>query len=282
MNEKYLPIHVGAAINSLRNNDFDAYSAIYEVVDNSMQANSKEIKIKFKMGKPPNSRKSRPISIAFGDDGIGMDQDTVQQCLAIGYSNRYDDRKGIGRFGVGMTMGAINICAKIEVYSRPKQGNWNYTFLDISGIKNDEDPSLHPIEQRNLPQEYNDLVGDCGTLVIWTKMDRIDSEFDINELKHRLGRIYRKFIGEEIIEHDKVKKNNNLRKIFIDDDVNQELITVHDPLYFVKNPKFPTDERAKLNEEHVFEYPVHNVDKPNSGEKVGKITIRTSILPYSF
>ena len=281
-NEKISPIRVGAALKSLRNNDFDAYSAIYEVIDNSIQADAKEIKLRFKMNIPQRKVKPRPVCIIFGDDGCGMDTSTLQHCLAIGYSNRYDDRKGIGRFGVGMTMGAINVCDKIEVYSREKQGNWGYTFLDNSGLDNDVDPFLHPVEQKDIPLEYKDLVGDYGTLVIWSKIERIDPEFELDKLKHRLGRIYRKFIGEEIIKDGKPTKNNNLRKIFIDDCSNNELVTAHDPLYATKNPKFPDDDRATLQPEHVFEHAVHDVDSPSSGERKGKIIIRTSILPASW
>jgi len=280
--EKILPIKIGAALKSLRNNDFDAYSAIYEVIDNSIQADAKEVRLKFEMVVPNRKQLRRPVKIAFGDDGHGMDADTLQHCLAIGYSNRYNDRKGIGRFGVGMTMGAINVCDKIEVYSRPRQGNWSYTFLDNSGIDNDEDPFLHPIEQKNLPDEYKDLVGDCGTLVIWSKIERIDTEFDVDELRHRVGRIYRKFIGEEIIDNSEIKKNNNVRKIFIDDGISNKIVTAHDPLYVTKNPKFPDDERAQLQKEESFMYPVASVDPPDSGERTGQIIIRTSILPQSW
>lgn len=277
--KKVLPIRIGAALKSLRNNDFDAYSAIYEVVDNSIQAEAKEIKIRFTMNTPKRKHKPRPSIIAFGDDGYGMDPETLQHCLAIGYSSRYDDRNGIGRFGVGMTMGAINVCDKIDVYSRQKQGNWHYTFLDNSGIDSNVDPFLHPVEQKNLPTEYKDLVGDYGTLVIWSKIERVDSEFELDELKHRLGRIYRKFIGQEIIKDGKIVKNDKLRKIVIDDGMNSEWVTAHDPLYATRNPKFPDDERATLQPEHTFEHPVHEVDSPSSGEQKGKITIRTSILP---
>ena len=282
MNSGIPPIRIGAALKSLSNNDFDAYSAIYEVIDNSIQAESKELKLMFTMSILPRKHKLRPTKIAFGDDGYGMDPTTLQHCLAIGYSNRYDDRKGIGRFGVGMTMGAINVCDKIEVYSRQKQGNWHYTFLDKSEIDNDVDPFLHPVEAKNLPSEYKDLVGDYGTLVIWSKIQRIDSEFDLDELKHRIGRVYRKFIGDEIIENNKVVKNNDIRKIFVDDGVTNTIVTAHDPLFVTKNPKFPDDERAILRPEHVFNYYVHEVDSPSSGEKKGKIIIRTSLLPKSF
>lgn len=281
-NEGILPIRIGAALKSLSNNDFDAYSAIYEVIDNSIQAEAKEIRVKLEMDTPKHKHKPRPIRIAFGDDGYGMDTETLQHCLAIGYSNRYDDRKGIGRFGVGMTMGAINICNKVEVYSRQKHGNWHYTFLDIGGINDDIDPFLHPVEPKPLPALFKELVGDYGTLVVWSNIERVDSEFDLGELKHRIGRIYRKFIGAETIQDGKIVQNTNPRKIFVDDGANNELVTSHDPLYVTRNNRFPDDERAALQPEHAFEHPVHDVDAPSSGARTGKITVRTSILPKSW
>ena len=45
-----------------------------------------------------------------------------------------------------------------------------------------------------------------GTLVIWKNIDRIEPDFKVVDLVHRLGRIYRKFIGKKIIiQHGKEK-----------------------------------------------------------------------------
>ena len=272
------PMHIGMALKSLRNSDFDAYSAICEVLDNSIEAESSEIKIKIDSAVPEGKRVPRPVVIAFGDDGEGMDTETLQLCLKLGYSKRYDSRKGIGRFGVGMTFGAISLCQKIEVYSRQKRGNWQYTFLDISNITPESEPTIHKIENKDLPKEFEELVGDYGTLVIWTKMDRVDHEFKIDKLRHMIGRIYRKSLGEEKIENKKIVKNKDQLKIFLND----EIVTSHDPLYVTKNPKFPDDERASIEDDVTFDWNVHTVDAPTSGEKRGKITIRTSLLPSSW
>ena len=213
LSEKIPPIRSGMAIRSLRNSDFDARSAICEVIDNSIQAGAKEIKIKVILKTPPGKRILRPTKIIFGDDGKGMSMKILQYCLQLGYSDRYDDRKGIGRFGVGMTFGAISVCQKIEVYSRQKQQVWNYTYLDISQINEKVDPEIHPIEPKNLPNEFSELVGDHGTLVIWDKIDRI--EYDENRLIKDLGRIYRKFIAEFIIQDEKIIPNPNKRVIML-------------------------------------------------------------------
>ena len=272
------PVKVGAAIKSMRNSDFDAYSAICEIIDNSIQAHSQNIQIKFEMGISQGKRKQVPQKIAFGDDGIGMDRETLQQCLVIGYSKRYDDRNGIGRFGVGMILGAINVCQRVEVYSREKGGNWHYTHLDITEITEDRDPELLLAEQRDLPPKYKDLVGDFGTLVIWSEIDRVDTDFKKDELTHMIGRIYRKSIGQQIIESRKIVKNPNIVTISVDG----VIVPSHDPLYATKTTKFPNDETAVVVEDRQFDYQVHDVDPPPDGSKTGKITIRMSLLPESW
>ena len=66
----------------------------------------------------------------------GMDKQILHNCMQLGYSERYNDRKGIGRFGV-MTLGAyLNV--RIEVYSKPQGGEWNFTYLDLEEMKNIE------------------------------------------------------------------------------------------------------------------------------------------------
>lgn len=269
----------GKGYQSMRNNDFTPEAAIAEVIDNSIEANAKNIKIKILSKIPPGKVNPRPYLIAFGDDGHGMNEDTLQYCLRVGYSSAYNSRKGIGRFGVGMTYAAIRVCELVEVYSREKQGKWLYTNLDIQDRPDNQNPGIERIVEKRLPDEFKDLVGDHGTLVIWRNIDRIESDFNIPHLKHWLGRTYRKFIGNKIIVNGKVVDNSNIRKITMDDGKNTEEITVFDPLYVIPNPKRPTDKTATLLEEQSFEYQVSEVDAPTGGQKMGKIIIRTSLTP---
>ncbi len=273
--ENISPIHVGMALQSLRNSDFDIYSAICEIIDNSIQADSHEIKIRIKSSVPEGKKKPRPNIIAFGDDGNGMDKDLLQYCLKLGWSGRYNDRKGIGRFGVGMTYGAITLCQRIEVYSREHRGNWHHTFLDISD--QNSEPVISLVQQKDLPKDFADLVGDHGTLVIWNNIDRINETVNEDELIHRIGRIYRKFIGKEIIEEKEIVVNPNIRTIY----VNGVIVNSHDPLYVTKS-KFQDDETTVVDHCHTMPYSVHYVDKPDDESARGTIRIRVSLLPESW
>ena len=126
------------AIQSERASDFDASSAYGEVIDNSLQANCNWVKIHFSTSLDlKRGKKFEKIDyVAFGDNGDGMSQDILHRCLQLGYSSRYNDRTGVGRFGVGMIKGAIHECTQISIYSKEKNSDWHNTHIDIEKISN--------------------------------------------------------------------------------------------------------------------------------------------------
>lgn len=273
------PVHVGRALESLRNSDFDTVSAIGEVIDNALQAEAKNIRLKVSK-REIRKGKHDLIELAFADDGIGMDIEILERCLQLGFSRRYNDRKGIGRFGVGMTLGAITQCTRIEVYSKPRGGGWNITYLDLNDMSEAEDPEIPPPKPVEIPREYADMMSDYGTLIIWKNLDREDASID--DIKRWIGRTYRKFIGQEIIEGSTVIPNPNQRHIFIDDGETNTEITAYDPLYATKT-KYNQDEVAEIDMPVTIEEIVHEFDKPSKISPEPKvITIRMALLPEAW
>jgi len=280
----------GKALNSFRKNDFDPNAAMAEVIDNSIQAESKNIKIHIKFEIPEGKQKPIPHTIAFGDDGIGMNPEVLQKCLVLGETTRENDRDGIGRFGVGMTNGAISLCSRIQVYSKPKQGNWNYVQLDLKKVDADGSPFITFVEQKSeLPDEFKKLVGENGTLVIWDNIDRIPLAFNTPELNHWISRTFRKFIGEEIIKEGEVVDNKNKISISIttvgEKNVTDATKVLHgfDPLYIIPSNDRPTDESAKLFNDWFVDVDVEDDEDPlNTKQKTGKIRFRFSFTPESW
>jgi len=262
----------GAALQSMRDSDFDAYSAIGEVVDNALQADAKNIRIRIDYMTPTGRSGTEPITaVYFGDDGVGMVKDVLHQCLQLGYSSRYNDRSGIGRFGVGATLAAINQCKKIELYSRVKGGPWQYTFVDLDLITKDP-PQMKEIPEpiaKDIPASVADLAGkDQGTLVVWTKYDRQqEGALDlIEELRIWAGRTYRHFIWEGV-------------KLWI----NGEPTKVVDPLYAkTELTKFPDDPPAHEYKSIELKWPVDREDKVAGAPTDSIIRIRLSLLPKEF
>lgn len=262
-------VESGAALLSMRNSDFDAYSAFGEVVDNSIQAHATEVKVHFAYTPATNSRAREPIKfVAFGDNGDGMGGEVIHRCLQLGYSSRYNDRKGIGRFGVGATLAAINQCRKIEIYSKESGGTLQYTYIDLDMITSTP-PTMVDIPDpisKSLPDELAHLIGDqSGTLVVWSKYDRQpdDATKIINEFKIWAGRTYRIFLWDNV-------------SII----VNGNPIFAVDPLYVrTDSTKFPDDPKAHAYEEMTIKWPIPPEDQQADGPKQSTVKIRMSVLP---
>ena len=261
--ESKSPVSPAQALQSMRDSDFDCYSAYAEAIDNSIQANATEINIQFDTEKRRGNYEHIK-RIAFIDDGDGMDQDLIHNCLVLGYSSRFNDRSGIGRFGVGMTMGAIHECRHVSVFSRDKdQRDWLTTSLNI---KSSDDGSvlIDPPKSSKFPDWVTDLkpVG-SGTAVVWSDYDRQveNGRKIIDECKIYFGRVFRNFIWDGL-------------KIFI----NGELINAIDPLYVtMKNTKFPKDTPAALAAPILLDWTIPEDIAEYEGQK-DTITIKLSLL----
>ena len=261
--ESKSPVSAGQALQSMRDSDFDCYSAYAEAIDNSIQANATEINIHFDTEKRRGSYEHIK-KIAFIDDGDGMNQDLIHNCLVLGYSSRFNDRSGIGRFGVGMTMGAIHECRNVSVFSRDEdQGEWLSTSLDISS-SDDGSVLIDPPKISKFPDWVDNLKPTgSGTAVIWSDYDRQveNGHRIINECKIYFGRVFRNFIWDGL-------------KISI----NGELINAIDPLYVnTDKTKFPKDTPATLATPILLDWTIPEDIAEYDGQK-DTITIKLSLL----
>lgn len=254
------------ALDSLRNSDFDAVSAYGEVVDNAIEAKAQKVRIQFLADA---ARPEHLAAIAFGDDGDGMDAETLHKCLKIGWSSRYNQRNGIGRFGVGMTMAAIHECKRVEVYSKPADGRWLRTYIDLDEVARGQMEQIPEPVPAQIPAEYASLCGvGKGTLVVWSKYDR-QSEGLARLRKDTvvwMGRTYRYFIWDGV----------EIR-------VDETDVKAIDPLYARTDlTAFPDDPTATVFEDIVFNWPVDSFDAPADAPKESAVRIRMSQLPEAF
>src|SRR5579871_4051984 len=106
-------------------------SAVSELVDNSLQAKARHIRI-FIIH--PTAGSADDIMFAVGDDGTGMDGATLVQSLRFGGSSRYNDRSGLGRFGMGLPNASLGQAARVTVYTKEKGGSVLSSHLDVDEI----------------------------------------------------------------------------------------------------------------------------------------------------
>ena len=256
------------AIDSLRKSDFDAVSAYCEVIDNSIQANSKNIKVRFDTEQ--NERTQIIKTLAFGDDGFGMDKESLHRCLQLGWSSRYNNRDGIGRFGVGMTLAAIHECKRVEVYSKQEGGSWLWTYIDLQEIENNDLKNIPEPVHKEMPIEFLNLVGkESGSLVLWSEYDRQEKNAKniIEDCFNTFGRTYRYFIWDDDVELQ----------------INDVVVNAFDPLYLrTEKTKFPNDPIGTSTPDIIFNFPVSPIDKQENRPEESEIRIKLSLLPEEF
>lgn len=199
---------------ALRNSGYkDIESAMAEIVDNSIQADAKNILVIIKDRVPSWGKRSQVYEVAFLDDGTGMAPEWVQGCLRFGNGTR-KNAKGMGKFGVGLPQSSLYACPRVEVYSwQDGIDNTYSSFLDIEMISKGEQLKIEPAEKKSVPKEYQKYIkkglklcnsefdfSKHGTLVLWRACDNVVPS-TVNALFKRLvfsfGKKYRHLIYDE-------------------------------------------------------------------------------------
>lgn len=195
---------------ALRNTGYkNIESAVSEIIDNSVEANASSIFIILSESINPVSGRKIVSEIGFLDNGEGMNTSILEGCLGIGVGTRYD-RKGMGRFGVGLPQSSLYACPEVEVYSWQNGiANCHKAFLDINKIKEGEQTELEDPIAIGVPQKYQRFITyrtenkdydftNSGTLVIWKNCDRVQPKTRgplTDRLEFSLGQKFRYFIS---------------------------------------------------------------------------------------
>jgi len=173
-----------------------AASAMAELVDNSVQAGAGVVSIRvWDEGKCPG----RDITVTVLDDGCGMDSHSLRVALQLGGSTRFGDRTGLGRFGMGLPNSSLSQCRILEVYTWRSPGRARYCYLDVDEIASGRMREVPKVTCRRLPELVRDQAGRTGTLVKWSRCDRLEYRKASTVAKHlapTLGRTFRKFLAD--------------------------------------------------------------------------------------
>ena len=266
-------LELETAYQSLRESGFDFPTAIGELIDNSVQAKAKRIDIIPKIEKRNPEGGGEPVSVitqvSVVDDGDGMDESTLNRCPQLGFSTRYDDREGLGRFGVGATYASISQCKRTIFCSRVKgTDNFIATYIDLDEIADNTQTDIPKPSKSHLPNDIEYISSDnSSTIVVWDKCDRLGSDANGNPmeadellrgLKNWVSRAYRHIIWSGV-------------EIYIKD----EKILAYDPLYFnTDQSEFPSDPCATERLSESFDWPI-----PNSAGETSSISVTLTLLP---
>ncbi len=231
-------------------------SAIAELVDNSLQAGATRISIV--LDKEDDA--DWPIAVAVLDNGSGMDVATLRQALRFGGTSRFNDRDGLGRYGMGLPNASLSQARRVEVYSWQGTQSPRFCYLDVDEIVGGTQVSVPNPRPRQVPDRHCARRTSSGTLVLWKKCDRLDHRriaTVARKVGEALGRIFRFFLWNGV----------QIR-------VNGDPIEPIDPLY-IRTPSRWTG--AVLAQDPLeFEIRAPNA---NGSSPTGLVTVTFSELP---
>jgi hypothetical protein len=158
-------------IYGLRDTGYNFNTAAADIIDNSIAANAANVNVVLELMN--DGRKF----VCFGDDGDGMDADTLFKAMRYGAPVR-SNLASLGKFGLGLKTASTSVCLRLTVISRKRSGG------DLAKLAWD----LEHVEETNAWQMlreavtadeldwFEELCGPHGTLVIWSKCDRLLSK----------------------------------------------------------------------------------------------------------
>lgn len=152
----------------LRDTGYDFYSAAADIIDNSIAAGATEVHVQVDL--QPDGRKF----VYFGDNGSGMDATSLHEAMRYGAPKRAN-LKSLGKFGLGLKTASSSICLKYGLVSRSRPdgplGKLEWDLQHVEDIN-----AWEMLRAPVTPAEtayFDELCGETGTLVVWSKCDRL-------------------------------------------------------------------------------------------------------------
>jgi hypothetical protein len=283
-----VPLFLGQTlVNSLRDLGYDhPTSAVCEHVDNAIQWGAKEVRVYFQQS---GKRGNYAIDLLVWDNGCGMAPNVLRAAMAFGGSMCFDNRAGIGRYGVGMKASALSMGPVLDVYSWQERGTFYNLMLDTNEISNDKsnlvtlpepelldvlppeirtiltEPLTYPsdAEEQELlesdPDRLTERLGDSGTIIYVPDCDRMPKKKAQPLADHatkEMGRIYRRQLDAGL-------------RLF----VNNRRVEPFDPTYWLESSRHTrveglTEQRSRLFQVWDIPLPIEEDSKTTRPIKV--------------
>lgn len=289
-----VPLFLGQTlIHSLRDLGYNSTtSAVCEHVDNALEAKATEIRVYFRQsGKQPKQK----IDVLVYDNGCGMAPNTLKVAMAFGGSLRFDSRKGIGRYGMGMKAAALNIARSVDVYSWQEPAAFYSMTLDVDAIGKDRSNSISlpdpqfadtmPLDVATVltramsgakAVDYDGLLadnvevlterlGESGTIVYMPNCDRLSYRTDRTLVDHaikEMGRVYRRFLDKGV-------------RLY----VNNRRVEASDPTYYMLSARHTRVEGLTTTQSKLFDSFEVQIPVAEDSKDTVAIRVRLFLLP---
>ena len=232
-------------IYGLRDTGYSFNTAAADIIDNSIAANATEVNVRIELAE--DGRKF----VCFGDNGDGMDSGMLFDAMRYGAPARAN-LASLGKFGLGLKTASSSVCLRFTVISRQSdKSDFAKLAWDLEHVE--EQNQWEMLREEMTADDYElfeELCGDKGTLVVWSKCDRLLSkEYDDPGGSREQAAIRR--VGERMIDHvsliyyrflDEADERQRNVSIF----VNGEPVKPWNPFYPEKAEQVLSPDQQKL------------------------------------
>jgi hypothetical protein len=168
MSERQLMIPSARRLmSSLRDIGYDTPGAVADLVDNSIDAEARNIDITVTAG-------GHDSWIRVADDGVGMTARRLEEAMRYGSSRAYD-QEDLGAFGLGLKTASLSQCRRLTVATRTGPGSRiEIRRWDLDHVENRDAWELERLTPSQAPSRLIDpLRATSGTVVLWERLDRV-------------------------------------------------------------------------------------------------------------
>lgn len=232
-------------------------SAVAELVDNAIQAEAKSIRITVCHA---SNGETGAIELHVQDDGTGMEPGTLRTALRFGGTTRFNDRKGLGRYGMGLPNSSLSQARRVTVYTWRTPDEVYMSYLDVDEIAAGDVTEVPTPCHVPAPTGAS---GHRGTLIVWSRCDRLDNRrisTTARKLLNDLGRQFRYYLADQV-------------KITVNGDPVEPI----DPLYLNRAAK----QAGATLFGRPIEYEVQAAEPNGKAAAVGRVRITFSELPVA-
>ncbi len=183
---EHIPPHSGGELRAIANIGYSAEQALADLIDNSIDAESKHVSIRL------YHEDDALVRIVTADNGCGMSEETLRTAMQFGADMGLDDSR-LGKYGIGLKAASFGQCSTLSVLTRSGEAvcgrrwtarniesGWNCVILDPEDVERELDVDWGAASPKN-----------HGTLVVWDDIRRsgVRKKRSQRWLENLIGRI---------------------------------------------------------------------------------------------
>ena len=220
-------------------------NAVAELIDNSIDARAThvEVLIREKQVQVNRNKSWRVGNLAVLDNGHGMSPEILVQALRFGGRRGSSAITQIGKYGMGLPTSSVSQCRRVDVWTWTSNiENSVHSSIDIDEVEQGNQREVPEPDRLPVPEDWlrrvspENLDKRQGTLVVWSKPDRITAQAStiFRQIEEEMGRIYRRYIDEQELSIRMVSFRPREQNSRID-----RMVRPNDPLYLMPNSTTP-------------------------------------------